>query len=552
MLENRLVPWALSVGTLLAMPAVAAASTDGVLATAASRAALPGDPSLVTQLSPGLRVYALATPAGKRASGYAEQLAARPGVFAAQVDRRMQVSGLAEACADVPDANQSQALVTAVGAAAIVAPQTTKPVAILDTGVDPDTAELKGRVLPGFNATNGSGDTTDTDAHGTEVASVAAGSGGRFQGVSPTSPILPISIYNRSSETTAAWVVRGIQEAVTRGAGVINLSSSNPAADVDPKDAAVLDQAITAAFAQGTITVVAAGNEGKGNAAVPGDLTRVLTVGSASADGTRDAFSNFGPWIDLVSPGADLILPAPLDVCSSGYGVASGTSFSAPAVAGAAALIWSQRPELNAQGIYDVMRMGAVKDLYQAGRDDDSGFGLLDVATGLSSGAPLSQPHEVDDDVYWLRQYPKIHPTYLKKAGRATIKSAVEVGKDPQDVYPVYARRGETLSASAEAKGGDLGLGIWRPSTGSFDIGKGRDTYLMNDAGGVTPSPDASVHVTRTGTYYVSIEAPDLPDPADPQTAGDKVDPQTTYTLTLTTARNLSATATAKRKHRKP
>ncbi len=132
--------------------------------------------------------------------------------------------------------------------------------------------------------------------------------------------------------------MRGIQEAVTRGAGVINLSSSNPAADVDPKDAAVLQQAITAAFAQGTITVVAAGNEGKIDASVPGNLSRVLTVGSASSDGTRDAFSNFGPWIDLVSPGASMILPAPLDVCTTGYGVASGTSFSAPAVAGAAAL----------------------------------------------------------------------------------------------------------------------------------------------------------------------------------------------------------------------
>ena len=163
----------------------------------------------------------------------------------------MKASGLAQACADVPDANQSQALVNAVAAAAIVAPETTTPVAILDTGVDPNTSELRGRVLPGFNAATGSNDTSDIDAHGTEVAAVAAARAGRFQGISPTSPILPIAIYNRSSETTAAWVVRGIQEAVTRGAGVINLSSSNPAADVDPKDAAVLDQAITAAFAAG-------------------------------------------------------------------------------------------------------------------------------------------------------------------------------------------------------------------------------------------------------------------------------------------------------------
>ncbi len=532
MYRPRLILSALTLSAALAAPVAASASTPGVLATAASRAALPGEPAFVAQLSPGLRAYALPTPAGMSAGAYADQLATRPGVFATQVDRRMKASGLAQACADVPDANQSQALVNAVAAAAIVAPETTKPIAILDTGVDPNTSELRGRVLPGFNAATGSSDTSDIDAHGTEVAAVAAARAGRFQGVSPTSPILPISIYNRSSETTAAWVVRGIQEAVTRGAGVINLSSSNPAADVDPKDAAVLDQAITAAFAQGTITVVSAGNEGKINPAVPGNLTRVLTVGSATADGTRDAFSNFGPWIDLVSPGANMILPAPLDVCTTGYGVASGTSFSAPAVAGAAALIWSQRPQLNPQQLYDVMRMGAVKDIYQNGRDDDSGFGLLDVATGISSGTPIKQKSEVDDDVFWLKQNPKTHPTYLRKTRKATIKSAVEVGKDPQDVFPVYLKRGQTLTASAEAKS-DVGMGIWRPGTGSFDIGKGRDTYLADDSGGLTTSPRTSLRITRTGTYYVSIEAPDLPDPKDDLTAGDKVVPQTTYTLTL-------------------
>ncbi len=551
MRRSRLILSALTASVALAAPATASAADAGVLATASSRAALPGSPSFVTQLGEGLRVYALPTPAWTSSEAYADALGKRPGVFAAQVNRRMKAAGLAQACADVPDANQSQRLVSAVAAAAIVAPETTKPIAILDTGVDPNTSELRGRVLPGFNASTGSDETSDVDAHGTEVAAVAAARAGRFQGISPTSPILPIKIYNRSSETTAAWVVRGIQEAAARGAGVINLSSSNPTADVDPKDAAVLQQAITAAFAKGTITVVSAGNEGKGDSAVPGSLERVLTVGSATADGTRDAFSNFGPWIDIVSPGANLILPAPLDVCSTGYGVASGTSFSAPAVAGAAALIWSQRPQLNAQQLYDVMRMGAVKDLYQGGRDDDSGFGLLDVATGISSAAPIKQTTEVDDDVFWLKQDPKKHPTYLRKTRKATIKSAVEVGKDPQDVFPVYLKRGQTLTASGEAKGGEVGMSIWRPTTGSFDIGSGRTTYLVDDSEGITPSPRASAKVTRTGTYYVSVEAPDLPDPKDDLTAGDKVVPQTTYTLKLRASTTPKKKATKKKAKKK-
>lgn len=532
-MRTRLLLSALTASVVLAAPLSASAATPRVLATAASASALPGDPKLISELGPGLRVYALETPDGTTADAYADRLGRRSGVFATQVDRRMKVAGLAQACADVPDANQSQRLVTAVAASAVVAPDTTKPVAILDTGVDANVGELRGRVLPGFNAATGSTDTSDIDAHGTQVASVAAGRAGRFQGVSPTSPILPIEIYNRSSETTVAWVVRGIEEAVARGAGVINLSSSNPAADVDPKDAAVLEQAITAAFAKGTITIVSAGNEGKGDPAVPGNLTRVLTVGSASAEGTRDAFSNFGPWVDLMSPGGNLILPSPLDVCTSGYGLAQGTSFSAPAVAGAAALIWSQRPTLNAQQLFDVMRTGAVKDLYQNGRDDDSGYGMLDVATGLSSPAPIKQTTEVDDDVHWLKADPKKHPVLLKSKSKATFKSAVSVGKDPQDVFPVYVKRGQTLTVSGESKNGEVISGIWKPQTGSFDIGAGRTTFLADASDGLSTSPRSSLKVTKTGTYYVSIEAPDLPDPKDDLTSRNKVDAQTTYTLKL-------------------
>ena len=527
---------ALIVAIALAAPAAVDAA-PGVLATAASRAALPGDPSFVAQLSPGLRVYALRTPRGRDAGAYAHELAERPGVFATQVDSRMKAGALAGACADVPSANQSLALVNAVGAAAVSAPAVARQIAILDTGVDASTSELGGRVLPGFNAADGSGDTSDIDGHGTEVASVAAARAGRFQGISPTSRILPVKIYDSTTETSVAWAVRGIEEAVRRGARVVSLASSSPILDVPIGERDVLEQAITSAFAQGAITVVPAGNGGKRTATIPGSLTRALTVGSASAEGTRDAFSNYGPWIDLVSPGANLILPAPLSVCASGYGTAQGTSFSAAAVAGAAALIWSLRPALNAQQLFAVMRTGAVKDLSLPGHDDDSGFGLLDVATGVGSAEPLKQAREVDDDVHWLKQSPKKHVRYLNKVRRATIRSAVAVGSDPQDVYPVRLKRGQTLKLSGEAKGGVIAIAIWRPKTGAFDVGKGRTTHRIADSKGVTASPRASARATTTGTYYVSVEAPDLPDRDDPQTAEDTVDPQTTYTLTLTKPR---------------
>ena len=350
-------------------------------------------------------------------------------------------------------------------------------------------------------------------------------------------PVMPVTIYSPSSDTTAAWVVKGIQLAVNAGAAVINISSSNVATDVDPKDAQVLQQAIAAAADKGVLTVVAAGNEGKNNAAIPGSLSHVITVGSATADGTRDAFSNYGPWLDVMSPGANLVLPAPLSVCPSGYGAANGTSFSAPAVAGAAALIKTLRPGLDSSQFFDVVRMQAVKDLYTPGQDDDSGFGLLDVGAGSSGAAPVKQPTEIDDDVYWLKQSPKKHPVLLKsaKVRRAQLTSAVSPGKDPDDVYQVYLKRGERLTAEAVSgsSAGLLDVGVYSPRTGNFDISQGLDTYLLADSRGLTNDPLVSYRAGRTGTYYVSVDAPDVIAPGDAAGGSTSLQPETKYTLKL-------------------
>ena len=520
-----------------------------VLATASSAHALPAGARFRTALAPGLRTYLVRVPAPRSAEEYATEIAKRPGVFAAQANTVLRRQGLASACADPPDATTADRLVNGVQASAVVAPPTTTPIAILDTGVASDTVGLKGRVLPGFNAVNKSTDTSDVDGHGTEVAAVAASADGRFRGVSPTSPILPITIYNISSETTVDWVVAGIQKAVEMGSKVINISSSNPASQVDSKQQGVLDQAITTAFDQGSIVVVAAGNEGKNNPTVPGSMTKVLNVGSSSAEGTRDAFSNYGPWLDLMSPGANLIVPAPPQVCTTNYGTASGTSFSSPAVAGAAALINAARPELTAQQLADTFRGDAAKDLYNAGWDEDSGWGILDVAGGLSGKAPLDQKTEVDDDVYWLKKNPKKHPTQLKTKTKTSLKSQVIAGKDAQDVYPVYLKKGQTLTATATAgKSTSLaGTAVWSPRTGSFDIGDNRTTYLLEDSGGFTDRPQVQYKASKTGTYYVAVIAPDPPDPTDPSNN----DPATALPVAYTLSLKKNKTSSSKKKKSK-
>lgn len=521
-------------------------ATRTVLATAASADALPPGAVFRTQLAPGLRTYLLRVPATKSPGQYADELAARPGVFAAQPNTVLRRQGLSSGCADPPPVTTADQLANGVAASAVVAPPSTTPIAILDTGVSPDTVGLKGRVLPGFNAVNGSTDTSDVDGHGTEVAAVAASNDGRFRGISPTSPILPITIYNISSESTVDWVVAGIQKAVALGAKVVNISSSNPASQVDSKSQNVLDQAITTAFDQGTIVVVSAGNEGKNNPTVPGNATKVLDVGSATADGTRDSFSNYGPSLDLMSPGANLILPAPPQVCLTNYGTASGTSFSSPAVAGAAAIVQQARPTLTAQQLADVFRGNANKDFYTNGWDEESGWGLLQVSEGLSGKAPLNQTTEVDDDVYWLKQNPKKHPTLLTSKTKTSFKSAVQAGKDPQDVYPVKLKKGQTLTATATgAKSSALiGVAVWSPKTGSFDVGDNRTTYLLKDSGGFTDRPQVQYKASKTGTYYVAVVAPDPPDPTDPSNN----DPATALPVSYSFSLKKNKTSSSKKK----
>ncbi len=531
-----------AVAVTLAVPTSGGAATTAapadVIVSARDASALPAGARFVAELAPGLRTYLLRVPDGKTASAYSRDLRADPDIFAAQPNVVLQRGKLASSCADPPSVNAAQSLAAAVSAVT-VAGGPAAPVAVLDTGIDPATAELRGRVLPGFNSVNGSTDTSDIDGHGTEVASVVAAAPGRFQGVSPSTQVMPIKIYNHNSATTVDWVVKGIEAAMNRRVPIINLSSSNPAADVPQEDSEVLQQAILAAFAKGTITIVSAGNEGKADQTVPGKLERVITVGSATAEGTRDAFSNFGSSIDVVSPGANLILPAPPSICPTGYGVANGTSFSAPAVAGAASIIKGRRPKLDTQQLYDLVRMFAAKELYEPGRDNDSGFGLLSVEEGVNAKTPARQHNEIDDDIFWVKQDLKRHKTYLrsKKRRSQTYKktTTLQAGKDPADVYKVKLSKGWLIRGSAKTKqtSGLLDIGIWSRKAGSFDITKNRTDNLLKDSEGVTDTPNVAYRVKSSGTYYVSVEVPDAPDTADEKSAATKVDPLTTYSLTL-------------------
>ncbi|MFU8872131.1 type VII secretion-associated serine protease mycosin [Micromonospora sp. SL4-19] len=225
-------------------------------------------------------------------------------------------------------------------------------IAVVDSGVDRTHPQLAGRVLAGADFLDPGGDgTRDCAGHGTGVASIISAtprSGVAFRGLAPGARILPVRVSEqqvvegRESGRTvgAAGFARAIRWAVDHDADVLNLSV------VLYADSPAVRLAIEYALRRDVVVVAAAGNlhDGGDPRPYPAAYNGVLGVGAIGADGARSAFSQTGPYVDLVAPGSDVLMAAP----GQGHHRAEGTSYAAPFVAATAALLRQYRPELTA------------------------------------------------------------------------------------------------------------------------------------------------------------------------------------------------------------
>jgi hypothetical protein len=344
---------------------------------------------------------------------------------------------------------------------------------------------------------------------------------------------MPVRVFNRTGDSSVPWLVAGIDWAVANHAAVINVSSSQLESDASAGEIAQLTRATTDAFNKGVLVVAAVGNNGNSQPVVPAALPHVLGVGSSDLSGNRSTFSNTGPWVDLVSPASSLIAPMPTAFCPSGYGVANGTSFAAPAVAGAAALLAQLRPTLSPQQRFDVLRNSA-HDVDPAGRDLETGNGLLNVQAAINAPLPAAESSkEVDDDPYYVRgAFAAAHPLLLTNKRKVRLTGVLSPAKDPSDVYPVRLKKGERLIATATVSGADslISLGFWKPTVGDFDVSTGVTKNQIVSSGGFSSTPELKMRVTKSATYYVSVEAPDAVDPDDPTDVAPASEP---YRLAL-------------------
>ncbi|MEC3982620.1 type VII secretion-associated serine protease mycosin [Amycolatopsis sp. H20-H5] len=272
-------------------------------------------------------------------------------------------------------------------------------VAVIDSGVDVDHPQLAGKVLPGrdFFLVGSLPGNFDCTSHGTAVASIVDASqvaGVGFAGVAPDARVLPVRVTDRSlndgGEPTPIdpdAVGKGIRYAADEGAKVINLSLSGYG------DYPVIRDAVRYAQSKDALIVAAAGNRQEnapGSASYPAAYEGVLGVGAIDISGARDSGSQVGGFVDLVAPGKDVVAAARV----AGHEYWDGTSFAAPFVSGAAALVRSAWPKLTAPQV--AQRLVATASLARGGQGSPAyGAGVVDpyraVTEGLS-GTPDVMP----------------------------------------------------------------------------------------------------------------------------------------------------------------
>jgi len=276
-------------------------------------------------------------------------------------------------------------------------------IAVIDTGADLGAPDIAAKSPWTYNLSTGGADVRDVNGHGTFVSSLAAGSVENNDGVAGfggDAQLLVIKAVRDDGSLTDVDEANGIMYAVDHGARVINLSVGGPATS------ATEQRAVAYAAQHNVLIVAAVGNEYTlGNPVeYPAALLQPvgsrgqggvgLAVGASTTNGSRAFFSNVGTQLSLVAPGMDVFgavssLSSPeeyprasLPGSAAGfYGYSSGTSFSSPEVAGAAALVMAANPFLRAKDVATILKQTA------SGRgawNPETGGGVLDAAAAVA------------------------------------------------------------------------------------------------------------------------------------------------------------------------
>src|SRR5882762_6767865 len=325
------------------------------------------------------KVFLVTTPALVDQNTFLQTLRAQPGITNAELDALLKVL---QATATAPPSGVSvtHGYVSQPASTIIRLPDTQSAfsvsgagiVAIIDTGVDPTHPVLQGVLVPGNDFTrNPSGSGSElpdvnqssnglnpspvmvnqstaavldpwSGANFSQPQYAAFGHGTMVAGivhlVAPTAQIMPLKAFRADGSGYLSDVLSAIYFATQNRANVINMSFSVATYSQE------MAKAIKFASHRKVICVASAGNDGKEVSVYPAALDNVMGVASTTNNDTLSSFSNYGE--DLVwvaAPGEGIITTYPFGTYAAGW----GTSFSAPMVSGAAALLLGVNSHCN-------------------------------------------------------------------------------------------------------------------------------------------------------------------------------------------------------------
>jgi hypothetical protein len=416
-----------------------------------------------------------------------------------------------------------------------VAPLAPVRVAVIDSGIDGTHPELAPRIEAARSFVGGSAK-TDTQGHGTFVAGlIAAGAndGVGIAGLAPSARLLVAKVVTSTGTIPVEAEVKAIRWAVASGARVINMSLGGVRDPNDPSRdtySRLEAEAIAYAVEQGVTVVAAVGNADQAPsqpwkyASWPAALPHVLGVSALARNGASPLFSNRDAvYNDIAAPGQEILSTFPLPLtalrpacpdqgyssCGPGeYQEAEGTSFAAPQVSAAAAVLLATLPELTSDQAVAVLERSAV-DVAPAngcpmcgpGRDALTGWGRLDVTAALGALAlplPVPDSREPNDDAGGR--------AFTLWGTKRVVTATLDFWDDQNDVYRVFLRRGQRLFASlAGAAGTDPAMALWRPGTQEIDD-LSRQYFRVRLSASVGPNEHLGFKAQAEGWYSLHIK----------------------------------------------
>lgn len=273
-------------------------------------------------------------------------------------------------------------------------------IAVIDTGVDVKNPQLSGAVDKAagrdlLGKGKGGDPTNDEVGHGTKVAGIIAArpaKGTGFVGLAPNSTIIPIRQNDADSSGDSDSMAEAIRHAVAKKADVINISqdTTKPLSGTS-----ALAEAVREAIAQNVVVVASAGNDGldgKDKNTYPAAFEGVLAVASSDRNNERAAFSQAGSFVGVAAPGVDIVSTVP----GGGQCTDSGTSFSAPFVAGVAALLKEKHPDWTPAQIVTQIEQTAERSVN--GHDKYVGWGVVDPVRAMQDSDAAEPPSSPTPD----------------------------------------------------------------------------------------------------------------------------------------------------------